>query len=187
MTHNNSPTTKSLFPFGFNERYLLNIDGTITDIKKGETKRRDKRNSFYLLNNQNKYVRISLKSLYKQVYNKEYSNDSIQNINGEIWEEIPNTNGKYFISTCGRVKSYCGYTARILSPLIQNGYCYVQIGNKKHRIHRIVASVFIPNDNPKEKNTVHHINRNTQDNNINNLMWLSLIDNIQQYYKDIKQ
>jgi hypothetical protein len=76
MTHNKTPQ-KTLFPFGFSDRYILNIDGTITDTKSGETRRKDKRNSFYLQKNDNKYVRISLKKLYRMVYNMEYSHDNI--------------------------------------------------------------------------------------------------------------
>lgn len=50
-------------------------------------------------------------------YNKEYSIDTIENLNGEEWKEIDGE-GKYFISSCGRVKTYCGYYAKILKPYI---------------------------------------------------------------------
>lgn len=112
---------------------------------------------------------ISIKTIYRQVFNKEFSTDKIINLDGEIWKEIDETDGKYFVSNKGRIKSYCGHTARILKNEILHGYSYVCICGKKERVHRLVASAFIYNDKPKEKNTVHHIDGNTQNNNSNNL------------------
>ena len=44
----------------------------------------------------------------------------------------------------------------------------------------------MPNDDPLEKNTVDHIDGNKQNNNAENLRWLSLSDNVKAYYNKIK-
>ena len=61
--------------------------------------------------------------MYRDVFNAEYCQDSTQDIAGEEWKPIAGTNGKYFVSNKGRVKSYCGYDARILKPF-DNGHGY---------------------------------------------------------------
>lgn len=43
----------------------------------------------------------------------------------------------------------------------------------KFLMHRAVASLFLPNDNPEEKTLVHHINTDYTDNSVDNLMWVS--------------
>ena len=40
--------------------------------------------------------------------------DDLQNYPKEEWKEIQNTDGKYYVSNCGRVKSLCGYSAIVL-------------------------------------------------------------------------
>lgn len=65
------------------------------------------------------YKRITLKKLYRKVYNKEFCIDEIENLSGEEWKPIENTDNKYFISNYGRVKSYCGYNAIVLKPYLQ--------------------------------------------------------------------
>ena len=44
----------------------------------------------------------------------------------------------------------------------------------------------MPNDDPLEKNTVDHIDGNKQNNDAENLRWLSLSDNVKAYYNKIK-
>lgn len=41
---------------------------------------------------------MSLKQLYKMVFDKVFCIDNITNENGEIWREIENTDHKYFVS-----------------------------------------------------------------------------------------
>lgn len=49
----------------------------------------------------------------------EFCIDEIENLSGEEWKPIENTDNKYFISNYGRVKSYCGYNAIVLKPYLQ--------------------------------------------------------------------
>lgn len=51
-------------------------------------------------------------------------------------------------------------------------------GSKPHRyyVHQLVAQAFIPN--PNHYNEIHHKDYNKQNNHLNNLMWVSHLDNI---------
>ena len=51
----------------------------------------------------------------------------------DVIRYIEETAGKYMVSNCGRVKSLCGYTAKLLKPYEkENGYLLVKI--KGHKI-----------------------------------------------------
>lgn len=97
---------------------------------------------------------------------------------------IPNYEKEYLINETGEVYSiprhgtfknlhkmsvqlsYDGYPT---VKLCKNGIC------KRHRVHRLVAETFIPN--PKNLETVNHINEIKTDNRVENLEWLSDRDN----------
>lgn len=92
---------------------------------------------------------------------------------------------KYFINRDGKLKSM--YTNKYLT--IQSNELYpiynIKLINSKNRlghskrlqIHRIIASVFVPNFDPKEKIFVDHINRNKNDYSIKNLRWVTSKEN----------
>lgn len=56
--------------------------------------------------------------------------------------------------------------------LNRKGYRVITIGKKQYRINRILAETFIPN--PENKPTVDHINRDRDDNRVENLRWATL-------------
>ena len=98
---------------------------------------------------------------------------------GEIWSKIkdyPN----YEVSSLGRVMNV--KTGRILKPGIHkpNNYLIVRLCNdkgiKSFFVHRLVAEAFILN--PENLKTVDHIDSNKLNNNVDNLQWLSLADNV---------
>lgn len=101
----------------------------------------------------------------------------------ELWIDIKNVS-RYRVSNLGRVSSKRRETKcntgkvirkeRIMTPQIRNGYYSVRLKNnddviKNYSIHRLVAEAFI--ENPENKPTVDHINRDKLDNTLENLRW----------------
>ena len=96
----------------------------------------------------------------------------------EIWKDIKGYDGKYQISTKGRVWSVNRQI--YLKQKDVNGYKKVCLmapnGKKKYEyVHRLVALHFI--DNPEGKPEVDHIDRNRENNNVENLRWLTKSEN----------
>lgn len=90
----------------------------------------------------------------------------------EIWKEIGIEGA--MISTCGRVKDKNGNF--ILTQKDPEGYVRCTIpGFKRERIHRAMALIFLPN--PNNYNIVDHIDRNKENNVLNNLRWVSASEN----------
>ena len=142
----NDITQSNLTAFGLSQYYitaegiLYNITAEPKEVKK------DKSHRYYVVDDCGRGKRITQKELYRKAYNKEFCIDRTATMKQEEWKEIPNTDGKYFISNCGRVKSLCGYTAKILKPhQKENGYLVVRINKKSLRIHRLVAFAFCEN------------------------------------------
>lgn len=100
----------------------------------------------------------------------------------EILKEIPDTDGKYFISNSGYVLSLCRNKPKILKPYdCGNGYSFVKINGKNKRIHRLVGNAFI--NNTDNKPIIHHKDNNKQNNSINNLQWATAKENSIEYQK----
>lgn len=99
----------------------------------------------------------------------------------EIWKEVNNYEGSYWVSNLGRVKNRHGH---ILKPEYSNkGYACVQLRKdnkmKKHRVHRLVAEIFIPN--PDGLPEVNHIDENKTHNRASNLEWCTHSQNMRAY------
>ena len=97
----------------------------------------------------------------------------------EIFKDI-NGFADYQISSCGTLKSFKKGKERILIPHIDNrGYLRVALSKdgKQYtmKVHRLVAQHFIPN--PNNLPEVNHKNECKTDNRVENLEWVSHIQN----------
>lgn len=105
----------------------------------------------------------------------------------EVWKDIENY-PNYQISNFGNVKSKKRYTKqrnalnlrkeKILNQQIdKKGYKYVRLYNsdgwKYFKVHILVARTFIKNTNNEP--TVDHIDKNKNNNSVENLRWASFI------------
>lgn len=94
----------------------------------------------------------------------------------EIWKLIEGTDD-YFISSRGRLKR--GKKLRKIS-IDPEGYARCHINGKKMRVHRLVASAFIPN--PNNLPVVDHLDGNKTNNYVENLRWCTQQENTQAAY-----
>lgn len=102
----------------------------------------------------------------------------VENLNNEIWKDIKDFENLYQISNYGRVKSTQrrGGGGVLKEHISKQGYKYVILSKNNHlkktfQIHRLIGLNFI--DNPKNLPCIDHIDRDKQNNNINNLRWVS--------------
>lgn len=139
-------------------------------------------NMFWLKREEDKKrTAISLKKLYRLVYDREYCIDEVQSLEGEEWKEIPHTSGVYQASNKGRIKSLQGYSAIVLKPYYTNGYQRVDIcmdgGRKSWLVHRLIAMCWLPL--PQDISyQLHHKDMNLDNNASGNLVWLSQTEHL---------
>ena len=98
----------------------------------------------------------------------------------EIWKDIEGYNGDYQVSNLGRVKSFKYGKEKILKPQkLNTGYLSINLCKngkmKTSRINRLVAEAFLPN--PENLSEVDHINSDKTNNCVENLQWISHVEN----------
>lgn len=96
----------------------------------------------------------------------------------EIYKDIKGYEGLYQVSNLGNVRSLRNNKI-LIKKTDRYGYSVVNLANKivkTKKVHRLVAEAFIPN--PNNLKTVNHIDKNRKNNNVNNLEWLSIKDNV---------
>ena len=114
-----------------------------------------------------------------------------------MWKEIPDCDGLYLANENGQIKSKdrprrhfsikneeCFYNRKgiILKPVLDtSGYYRVTITFKNHKqkvfqVHRLIAKTFIPN--PENKPQVNHKDGDKTNNNVENLEWVTVQENI---------
>lgn len=103
---------------------------------------------------------------------------------GEMIRDIEHFEGKYAITSHGRVYSYA--SRKWLKMSVDNhGYYVVNftLANSKQRHykpHRLVLESFVPR--VKGRNIANHIDGNKLNNNMNNLEWATFSDNLKHAY-----
>jgi len=100
----------------------------------------------------------------------------------EVWKDIIDS-PNYEVSNLGNVRHK--RNKNILTPRVsikKRGYkcCQVYISDendkqRNQKIHRLVATAFLPN--PDNLPVVDHIDRNSENNRLDNLRWYSQSDN----------
>lgn len=102
----------------------------------------------------------------------------------EEWRDIEGYEGKYMVSSLGRVKSmsYNKTGKEKIRKQVKNRNGYLQVALCKNgkmcmkSVHRLVAIAFIPN--PKNLPQVNHKDENKENNCVSNLEWISQKDNL---------
>ena len=113
----------------------------------------------------------------------------------EIWKDIPGFEGKYRVSSFGRIKSLDRFREKHHYPecilntskrLTHDGYARVSVRDDdgyqhEYRVNKLVATVFIPN--PDGKSSVNHIDGDKLNNHVSNLEWATRSENMKHAYK----
>lgn len=161
---------------GYAECYYMLEDGNIYNTDKEQILKPNSKHTFLLKTLDGKWQQIAQRTLYKLVYNEIFCKDSIDNIDNEQWKEIHDTDGYYYISNKGRIKSMQGYNAIVLKPYKNNSdYDRVDIVYKDYKrsilVHRLVAQYFLPLPDSIDMQ-LHHKDFNKHNNSADNLVWL---------------
>jgi hypothetical protein len=103
-----------------------------------------------------------------------YKNRCLEDLKGEEWAKIDFEDGKYYVSTKGRVKSLKNpLKPIIMKQYLGKNYLSVNLRSKNlfklKKVHRLVAIAFIPN--PENKPQVNHKNGCKVDARLENLEW----------------
>jgi NUMOD4 motif-containing protein/HNH endonuclease len=105
----------------------------------------------------------------------------------EEWRWAPGREGRYQVSSFGRVRSFLfSQSGRIMRlDIASNGYVRVHFQFKQTwLLHRLVATVFLPN--PQSLPVVNHIDGNPRNNTLSNLEWVTYSDNMRHSWRKLQ-
>ena len=120
-----------------------------------------------------------------QGYIWKYHPTKVDILEGEIWKPAVGFENLYAVSNFGRVASTQFHGKRSFSIMKQStmplNYKTVKLRDwkkgyvKSYPVHRLVAETFLPN--PENKPQVDHIDTNPANNRIDNLRWVTNLEN----------
>lgn len=125
---------------------------------------------------------------YKQTaggFRWEFCNQAEDLYTDEEWRPLPSDlypgcEGT-LVSNMGRYKRPNGHI--IDTNRVELHYVGIVLNGKYCKAHRVVASVFCPNDDPERKTICNHINGNMHDNRSANLEWVTPSENASHAHK----
>lgn len=111
--------------------------------------------------------------------------DEIKLLEGEEWRNISGYEGRYAVSSLGRIACKGKGTWKIIKTTVdKKGYENVSLysngKNKSFRVHRIVANEFIPMI--EGKNEIHHCDENKLNNKVTNLIRVNRKEHMKAHY-----
>ena len=162
---------------GYADYYYLKEDGAIYNAATGKLLEPDSKHLYKLKLKDKGYKKVSIRTLYKALYNKPFCYDDIEDLENEQWKEITGTDGYYLISNMGRINSLQNYDAIILKPYShQYGYQRVDIVEDGKRVsklvHKLTAAAWLPMP-PQIDYQLHHKDFDKRNNAAANLEYLS--------------
>lgn len=94
----------------------------------------------------------------------------------EVWKLTHNEN--YEVSSSGQVRNK--KTGHMMKMMNANGYSIVKINGRGERVHRLVATAFLPN--PDKKPQVNHKRLPKTNNCVANLEWCTASENMLSFF-----
>ena len=173
---------QSLESLGFAEYYFLDNE-RIYNAKSKLYLTQSKHFTYKMIDKNGKQRSITLKKIYRELFDKVFCKDDIELLENEVFKEIEGTHGNYEVSNLGRVKSKIGNHAIIMKGYIsKKGYERLQIYIEGKRytklVHVLVAAAWLGNP-PSLEYDIHHKDFNCLNNAAKNLEYLSK----QEHYK----
>lgn len=160
---------------GFMDYYYLDID-KIYNAKRKKYMKEVGEYRYRIRTIEGMAKSITIKEIYKRLFNRVFCIDDIERIEGEDFREVEGTEGNYLVSNYGRVISYVSNHAIILKPTItQKGYERLQITIEGQRynkfVHSLVAAAWLGQPQSLEQE-IHHKDFNQRNNNYTNLQYV---------------
>lgn len=174
----------NLSVLGFADCYYLDVD-KIYNAKRKIYMKEVSEYRYKIMTKEGKKKSVTIKEIYRRLYNKVFCVDDIKRLDGEEFREIEGTEGNYLVSNYGRVISYFSNHAIILKPTITpKGYERLQIiieGRKYNKfVHRLVAEAWLGNPKSLEQE-IHHKDFNQRNNKSDNLEYLDKNEHVKKH------
>lgn len=165
---------KKLAVEGFSHKQIIETLGDLPSEKLYVFRSYDNELDKMIRDNNADALTNSKNNSYRAKRIRYYQFDDLPN---EVWKQSK-SQPRYWVSNMGRIKSYLrGLDCfRLLKPEVncRNGYVHCPLG----RLHRVVATMFIPKPKSSERLEVNHINGIKTDNRVENLEWVTPKENM---------